>query len=350
VLRTSLRRATLAPLAGALALCALASCGSSRRGTTAPIGATIGTGDYAGVAWPQRDWIVVSVDPHSGLPGWQLWRMHPDGSGKSPIALPSIPGCNRSQDTRLSSLGDGRVVVLRTCTVLNSRPAGVVDVLAVDPASGHTTVLVPTMEFGPKQVAWSLALQRGLADQNSGICATIAAIDVAGAHYLPIRLNDFGQSWRLDDPAFVSGAECDSTGRLGFPAIAPDGHSVALLESATPGVVGAARLDHAWFLTSVDLRNLGPPTPLGALTVSDPRSMSWGATGVLFAGLVGSRGGVWLYHPEVRTPRMVASGNAVDGQLSPDGLQAIVLLEDANKGDDPPMRILRTYQHFAAGS
>jgi hypothetical protein len=343
----SLRRlAVLFPLL--LAGCAFGGCGSQSDGVrdaprhTVPIKQA--GGFFFDLAWLTNGWMLVGYEITPTKPGslGEVWRFHPDGTGFKRVGLAQDATCRQTEYRFPSALPDGRFAALKTCWApFGVLPVAQETVIAADPASGTTSILADLhSDAHPTHISWDPKLDRAMASDNSGICATMYWLSRQGVEFPSITIGDGTRSWRLDDPLLRDPNRCGnpSLGRAQFPQWSPDGQTIAFIASPqTIGLRDQDRLDAAWNLYVMDPMQQRPR--LLVTNVKGPSNPVWSPDSrwLAFAGdLQGKGRGTWLLAASGGAPVRLTSEDFSLLTWSPDG-HNIAGLWDGGKAQYPPI-------------
>jgi WD40 repeat protein len=331
-----------------LASCVFAGGGSQSDGVrnaprhTVPIKQAAGF--FFDVAWLTNGWMLVSYEIAPSKPGsiGEVWRFHPDGTAFQRVALPQDATCRQTEYRFPSALPDGRFTALKTCWApFDVLPVAQETVVAADAASGATSILADLHnDAHPTHISWDPKLDRAIASDSSGICATMYWLSRQGVEFPSIKIGDGTRSWRLDDPLLRDANRCGdpSLGRAQFPQWSPDGKTIAFVASPqTIGLRDQDRLDAPWNLYVMDLLQQQPRALV--TNIRGPSNPAWSPDShwLAFAGdLPGKGRATWLLAASGGAPVRLTSDDFSLLTWSPDGNE-IAGLWDGRKSQYPPI-------------
>jgi hypothetical protein len=285
-------------------------------------------GEFGGVAFVDKDWVVLSYndDPNAVGSATSLWRLKIDGTRFEQLSVDSDVSCDRVAHLAPSRLGDGRIGFVLHCSHLEGPDPIERILMALDLETGNTERLVESsLDTGTGVFTWDPAVSRGLYGETSAPCVGIVGLTRAGVEYLPITIEDDGQSWRLDEQFLRPlRSQCRDVGRASWPAWSPDGKLVAFFASpAAIGKDGLARLDAPWNLYFMD-SGLRMPTKV-LENVLHPQELKWSPDGRLlaFGGEIDGQEGIWTYRSENGTLERLSEEGIHSLDWAPDGTRII---------------------------
>lgn len=282
---------------------------------------------FSGLTWLTNGWLVVEILREAEAPraiprkANQLWRLRPDGTGFSRIALPDGPRCHLTEYPYPTALGDGRLGIMKWCS-LERRV--LIQPFAYDMRSKELTPLMdaPFERLHPVVYGWNPSLSRGITSDSSVICATLVWLMRGGIAPVRAAVKDEGRVYRLElyDP---EASDCPRQPRADLPAWSPDGESIAFFfSSASVPLTGQARLDAPWDLYVTDPDFTRPKKQVTRIV--DPGRPVWSPDSrwVAFSGEIPGRGpGTWLYEPASGQLKRIATWEMRLLAWSPDGDQ-----------------------------
>lgn len=304
----------------------------------------VGSREFAGVAWPSDNSLVVGLvpNPQDVSAPIEVWQLSPDGRGFHRLPLPEDSSCERTQYVSPVSLPDGRVGLVKACDLdPQSSPIPIsYSLVAVSPHNGEVTPLVTTeplgylRSFAAPGLTVSPDMSLAIVSGGNILCESLVLVDASGVRYLPVEVAGEGGSWRLDEYFLTDARLCTDLGRAGGAAWSPNGEEVAFLGSPQSiGVAGMARLDVPWNIYLMDSR-----TWMGRLVLADvayPSEPSWSPDGrwLAFSGLVQGKGqGTWLFDPKGGQVNRLTTVMLTSPDWSPDGRSIVGTLPVAGSG------------------
>ena len=337
----------------------LAACGSASTPDRAVAGAARRVGipldSYWGVAWLRDDEIVVDrfTPPVGGEARINVtWSVTPDGSKFRKVVLPGVvDGCSRIEYRAPQRLLDGDLATLLTCQIPRNALKYYTWIVRIVDGGSSSKVLVPgapiepvVWESGiaaPDDVLLEYAMSR---DGKLGIggstanCGTLVRLTPDGTVPLDITIGEGERSWNLKEQENADPTKdgCTRFGTASFPSSDPTFSKVAFW--AEPDAVNRKvfeRDDVRADLMTIDPVTLKLEKLLGG--VSDIGPLKWSPTGrwIAFIGDPVRRGfGLWLFEVATKRLVLVRSDHATPAlDWSPKG-DALVLIEEGDRGDD----------------
>jgi len=312
----------------------------------------VGSREFAGIAWPSGNWLVVAFVPKPQDPAAsvEVWRVHPDGRGFRRLPLPDDPRCERTQYLSPVSLSDGRVGLIKACDLdpHNSPIPTSYSLVAVSPRDGEINPLVTDKmlgylrSFAAPGLSVSPDKSKAILSVGNLLCESLSFVDANGVKYLPIRVGSGESSWRLDEYFLSDSRLCTDLGRAGGASWSPDGEAIAFLGSPQSiGVSGVARLDAPWNLYVMAPGTWAPHLVLADLTY--PSEPSWSPDGrwLTFSGSVEGNGeGTWLLNLDAGQLKRLTTVPVASPVWSPDGRTIVGIVPVEGPGSKEKLVLL----------
>lgn len=279
---------------------------------------------YGQIAWSSPARLVVAYRPHPAAIGStvEIWSLRVDGKNLSPLSLDAPSQCRLTNYLDPTRTMTGSVAFVRQCIVDKRNPLeDVFELMSFQAEESQEPELITELGFNPIQFSWHPALERGFAARGDDTCATLVEIASRTLSYPTIRVADDEGGFVIDSSLVESAAQtCTDKPRASWPALSPDGDSVAFFASpASIGVEGQARLGKPWNLYTMTTEGRRPHKRID--DVVSPRSLTWSPDGrwLAFSGFLSRQEGTWLYAPVANQLVMISQEAMEWLAWSPDG-------------------------------
>jgi hypothetical protein len=261
------------------------------------------SGTVFGLTWMKDGALIFVRDPNvvgSGTTSpFEAWQLDPSSTSLSKLDfVKSDSGCTRAQYLTPASLPDGRVVFSEDCERSPTKAIpDVYRVVAVDPGTHQSEVLVNNLPFLPQETFWNAAINRAItSDLELSLCPALVWLDRGGVPESAIKVASPDGMWRLDEPRpGTRGADCQGLPRASLPRWSPDGDSVAVVASPPLAEGGMARINEPWDFYLIDIRSLTGTRKLTGLL--HPQAMAWtpDSRTLALSATFSGRDGTWTY-------------------------------------------------------
>lgn len=297
-------------------------------------------GAVFGLAWVKDGALVFVRDSNVVGSGtttpFEAWQLDPSTGSLSKLDfVKSDSGCARAQYLTPAPLPDGRVGFSEDCERSATKAIpDVFRVVAVDPNSHQSEVLVNDLPFLPQETFWNTAITRAItSDLELSLCPALVWLGRDGVQQSAIEVSSSDGTWRLDEPRpGTRGNDCQGLARASLPRWSPNGGSLAVVASPRSEEGGMARINEPWDLYLVDIRSgLGTSRLTGLL---HPQAMAWAPDSrtLAFSASYSGREGTWTYDVVSRKLRHISKMTLHWISWSADGLRIAGFVE---KGISP---------------
>jgi hypothetical protein len=273
-----------------------------------------------------------------------IWRVAADSPTPQRVDLPADPRCRLLDYSHPSRLADGRIGLVKECTLPPGELTAEVTAVAYDPVSEQLESFaslgpagrrrryggVLEQDQAPDTIAWTPDLTRAVVGEGSGICGWIATVTETGKTAFPVTVSEGDRSWRVD-AGFRGDVSnpCTNDGWAGSPSWSPDFRQVAFAASPqAAGIEGVARMEQP---TNIYVNTLGESS--AQLVASDLDAfgdLRWAPKGDILALIATRNGhtGVWFLEVDTGAWRQTSiTGTPRRLDWSPDGHHLAVLTQ-----------------------
>lgn len=280
--------------------------------------------DMASPVWLSDGWVYLMHRNSSDAP-FEVWRQHPDGSGRAVLRLPRVSGCAEPLVQSLFHAPNGHLGVQVGCSGddINSRLLEYLDAATYRQLGDVAYV---------SNAWWTADPDLGYVEQSTKSCLGIAPVRRGAIARFPGAIEVDGRTWWIEPEG--SSYDCSGMGLAKSPVTNSDGSALIFLASSGRTKSPSLPRNDATIPWSLCLWNRGSSAPTvvgGGLKGADRVRLLPNGKEAIVSTWGKSSGELVSVNLKSGASRNVAAGiKAADFDVAPDGHSLFVLMASGN--------------------